>query len=274
MEGETARGVAQRECVEQATVAHETRIGKAVDPVRAELLAKLAVFAGDLRLARAIEAVVAVAAACVIGCVVTDAGGQNRPCGLCALVLDGHADEVHRRTYRLAFLNALCRGKHGEVVNQPIALKLVVNDGQFPFFERADAHAGWLKFRPGKEHELAEAGAQVAFGSHLSGRLGIHHSQFIRRMREVRERLAGAVDGRVDHLGGGGGGKQQSAGRGECEQLAGDSHSSRKPTSSGGIAAAATFRDAPGDGSPKHANIIVPADMNWNPVATADERQW
>jgi hypothetical protein len=87
VEGEAARAPAFGECVEQAAVAVEASWIEGIDPFRAEDLSDLTVFAGDLRFAGAIEAVVAVAATGVVGRIVADACCEDGACGLGALVL-------------------------------------------------------------------------------------------------------------------------------------------------------------------------------------------
>jgi hypothetical protein len=101
-------------------------------------------------------------------------------------------DEVDEGAFGLTVKGG---GDEGEVIENAVALKFIVEDGESAPLKGADADAGGLQLRSGKEHEFAEAGAQVAFGCNLSGRLGIHHSHFISRMGKVGEGLAWAVNG-------------------------------------------------------------------------------
>ena len=111
----------------------------------------------------AVEAVVAVRRAGVVGGVVADAGGKNGAGGLgCDWFFIVDADEVDQAAFRLAVRMRRVADKEREAVGHAVALELVVNDGQAALFEGADAHAGGLQFRAGKEHQLAKAGAQVA----------------------------------------------------------------------------------------------------------------
>src|ERR1035437_7776070 len=194
---ETTGRKAGGEGVEQAAIAKKTIAVEGVDPEAVERLAELAIVARELAMDGAIEAIVAVPVAGSIGGIVADACGKNCAAGLAGLVLHGDANEVHQHPFRLSIQSS---GKEGKAVSHAIALEFVVNDGQASFFESADAHAGGLKLRPGEEHHLAVAGAQVSLWSDLGSSLGIHHADLIRGHGKVGKRLVRPVDRGRHHL--------------------------------------------------------------------------
>ena len=225
-EREAARGVAQGKAIEQTAVAEEVRGVKGVRPLAAEGLADLAVGAGEFAFGRAQEAVVAVRQAGGGERVVADAGGEDGARGLVRSVLHFHADEVDER----AVVIAVERGREeGEAVDDAVALELVVDDGQMALLEGADADAGGLEFGAGEEHELAEAGAQVALRRDFRGGFSAHDADFVSGLGEIGKRLAGLVDGRGDHLRGKAGRREKSGGEagGKVGQATGDARCDR-----------------------------------------------
>ncbi len=82
----------------------------------------------------------------------------------------------------------------------PSRVELVVDDGQMALFQSADADVGRLEIRAGEEHELFEAGAQVALGRDFRSGFRAHEADLVGGLGEIGKRLAGLVDGGRDHL--------------------------------------------------------------------------
>src|SRR5208337_1451547 len=196
-ESEAPRGVAQRETVEQATVAEEMRGVKGVRPLAVEGLADLPVGSGEFAFHGAQEAVVAARQAGGRERVVADAGGEDGARGLVRSVLHLHADKVDERS-ALASVERSC--EESKAVDDAIAREFVVEDGQMALLERADADAGGLKFGAGEEHEFAKTRAQVAFRRDFRGGFCAHDADLVSGPGEIGKRLAGLVDGWGDHL--------------------------------------------------------------------------
>ncbi len=66
-----------------------------------------------------------------------------------------------------------------ETIDDAVTRELVVDDGQMALFEGADADAGGLEIGSGEEHQLFEAGSQVALGSDLGSGFRIHEADLI-----------------------------------------------------------------------------------------------